>query len=174
MEESVGYKKFWYIDMQLIPHDKQIILKTIETGNFLNLSQLKLTLSKTFHSDLKIHSFLKSDESKRFNFLLSMKLVNLLLSNSSNNLKKMIIWLVAIELNQCQSKKERDVLYIKLKSYASSLVAYPEDKRISKFLILLTKKSKSMQHLLQNETLSDKDLFILKIFLKIIGGFQKC
>ena len=66
------------------------------------------------------------------------------------------------------------ILYIKLKSYASSLVAYPEDKRISKFLILLTKKSKSMQHLLQNETLSDKDLFILKIFLKIIGGFQKC
>lgn len=147
-------------------NDTNLVLRVIQTGNFPQLVNLKINLDQ-FTKEKLVSEFQSSDTLK-YNYYLAKNIANLLLIEEGK-LKKSLQQLVALELNQYQdSKMKRNKIYRQIDSLASSLVAFPEKKRIIKFLVKFTKTSKALQSTVKE----GKNFIIFKIYHNINLGVK--
>ena len=146
--------------MILSSSDKRLILAAIKYGEPYKIMDLAADLS--YYTKSKLVSELKDTDEKKYNYKLSERISNILIPESTSNLKRSISDLISTELSY--SSLERDNNYKKINTLASNLVAFPTSKRLQKFLSKFVMSSKSLRDIVTD---NNCDLKILKILQNI-------
>ena len=155
-------------DILLSDADKKIILGVVGSGEFPRLSQLKVDLSS--YRPTAIIRLLRGTDQQKTNFRMAEGLTNQLLSGGGN-LRRSIVQLLALELNQYDNHPtDKKRFQKRLSNYFEELHSFPEKKRVVKFLVRFTRGSRALRETVNPD---EKNLVILKIYNQINSEVSK-